>query len=120
MKFKTDENLHPGLAGLLCEHSHDAVTVWDEGLQGRSDHEIAEACRTESRVLITLDVGFGDIRAHAPETSPGLVVLRLGSQSRTATLAALRRILPLLDNQPLVGRLWIVDESRVRIRGGAE
>lgn len=77
MRFKTDENLHPDVAGFLRAKGHDALTVWDQGLRGRPDADIAEVCRSESRALVTLDVGFADIRAYPPQNYPGLIVLRL-------------------------------------------
>jgi predicted nuclease of predicted toxin-antitoxin system len=118
MRFKTDENLPPELAGLLCQDGHDAVTVWDQNLRGHRDEEIAAVCLREGRAFITMDLGFADIRAYPPEQSPGIVVFRLASQSRAATLAACRRLLPLLQEAAVARHLWIVDEQNVRIRGG--
>ena len=63
-RFKTDENLHPSLADHLRTRGHDAVTVWDESLRGCSDAELAEVCRVENRVLVTLDIDFADIRTY--------------------------------------------------------
>ncbi len=49
MRFKVDENLPPELAGLLRNEGHHALTVWDQGFRGRSDSDVAEACRRERR-----------------------------------------------------------------------
>jgi len=91
--FKTEENLHPSAAEWLRAQGHDAVTVWDEGLRGRVDGEIAEACRLEKRILVTLDVAFADIRLYPPERYDGLLVLRLHNQSRASVQAVLDRVL---------------------------
>ncbi len=56
MQFKVDENLHPDVADLMRQHGHDAVTVYDQGLQGALDADVADVCRRESRALITLDL----------------------------------------------------------------
>ena len=32
-------------------------------------------------------------------------------------LSLLQRLLPVLENEPLVGKLWIVEESSIRVRG---
>ncbi len=117
MRFKLDENLHPELAGLLNEHGHDAITVWDQSLRGCSDPTIASVCRDEDRVLVTLDLDFADIRRYPPKEYPGLIVMRLTHQSRSHVRGVFQRLLPLIHRERLVRRLWIVEESRVRIRG---
>lgn len=118
--FKIDENLHPDVASFLREHGHDASTVWDEGLRGISDADLAQVCRTEDRALITLDLDFADIRTYPPEQYPGLIVLRVTRQDKSHLLDVLRRVVPLLREEALAQHLWIVDEKNVRIRGKEE
>lgn len=120
MRFKTDENLHPEVAEWLRRQGHDAVTVWDEGLKGKPDARIAQVCQVENRSLITLDVGFGDIRAYPPREFPGLIVLRLKDQSRPNVLELFPKVLELLTSEPLIGQLWIADEHSVRVRDGRD
>ena len=118
MQFKMDENLHPDTAGLLRQHGHDALTVYDQGLGGHDDSEIADVCRRELRALVTLDLDFSDVRDYPPPDYAGIIVLRLHDQSRPAVLRVLTRILPLFATEPLIGHLWIVDEAQVRVRAG--
>jgi len=67
MKFKLDENM-PTLAALvLRQKEHDVHTVFDEALNGEPDEKIAETCKRECRILLTLDTDFSDIRAYTPE-----------------------------------------------------
>jgi len=63
-----------------------------------------------------MDLGFADIRAYPPEEGPGCIVLRLRHQDRPKIIEALRRIMPLTEQETMKNRLWIVDEKRVRIR----
>ena len=114
MRIKTDENIHPGIAEYLTAAGHDAVTVWDEALQGTSDEKLISICRQEGRILFTLDLDFANIRAYPPSESAGIVVFRLASQSRQSVLRAVERLRPLLSSQVIDRRLWIVDEDRVR------
>ena len=116
MRFKLDENLHPDAAEMLRQCGHDAQTVYDQGLRGRTDPEIASVCQREARAVVTLDLDFSDIRVYPPQDYPGIIVLRLPDHSRPAVLRVLR-LMPLFDTEPLPGRLWIVDEHQVRIRG---
>ena len=117
MKFKVDENLPKEVAELLVQATHDAVTVNDEGLQGSPDNSLAQICRAEERVLVTLDMGFADIRSYPPESLPGLIVLRLAKLDKTSVLDTVRRTIPLIGQEPLAQHLWIVEDTRIRIRG---
>lgn len=102
---------------LLRRHGHDATTVFDEALQGSPDTAIAAACRHEQRALITVDLDFADIRQYPPALSPGCIVLRLGHLDKAHVLMAPERVAPILQHEALRERLWIVDETKVRIRG---
>jgi len=118
MRFKIDENLHRDAAELLKRHGHDAMTVVDQGLRGYGDGEIANVCRKEQRAIVTLDLDFSDVRVYSPGDYVGIIVLRLSDQSRGSVLKVIGRIIPLFGTEMLIGRLWIVDEHQVRIRGG--
>lgn len=118
MQFKIDENLHSDAADLLRQHGHDVLTVHDQRMRGGADSDIAGVCRQEERAIVTLDLDFSDIRDYPPEHYHGIIVLRLNNQSRASVLNVLSRIIPMLGTESPVGRLWIVDEHQVRIRGG--
>lgn len=117
MKFKVDENLPIDATDLLRQMGHLADTVVQEQLRGSPDADIASVCKKESRALLTLDSDFADIRLYPPDEFSGLIVLRLRMQDKPHVLSVLRRIIPLLSVEPLIGYLWIVDEERIRIRG---
>lgn len=117
MRFKIDENLPVEVAELLVAETHDAVTVIAQELMGIRDSQLAEVCQAEDRILVTLDVGFADIRTYPPQTLPGVIVLRLGNLEKNHVLNTVRRIIPLMGQEPLAQRLWIVEEAQIRIRG---
>lgn len=118
MLFKVDENLHEEVAELLRLNGHDAMTVFDQRLQGRDDEDVAVVCRREGRTIITQDLDFSNILVYPPQDYFGIVVLRLADQSRPSVLAVVKRILPLIACDPLVRTLWIVDEVGIRVRQG--
>jgi predicted nuclease of predicted toxin-antitoxin system len=115
--FKIDENLPVEAAQTLVAAGFDALTVVDQELGGKADDVIAEFCRIEGRALITLDMGFADIRAYPPSDYPGLIVLRLHRVDRQHILRALNQLTPLLQTNELAHELWIVDETGVRMHG---
>ncbi len=87
MRFKVDQNLPVEIADALRSAGHDA------------------------------DTGFGDIRSYPPRDYQGLVVLRPASQDKRAVLRLFAAVIPLLQREPIIGRLWIVEEHRIRTHG---
>ena len=89
----------------------------DEGLAGSPDSRLGGVCQTEGHILMTLDFAFADLRAYPPAEYPGLVVLRLRHQDKPHVIASVTRLLEIFETERVAGRLWIVEEERVRIRG---
>ena len=116
MRFKLDENLPVELAALLNDAGHDAVSVLDQRLGGATDTTVASACVREGRTIITFDADFADIRTYPPPNYSGIVVFRLNNQAREHVLAVGARLLKALSDSRPDGQLWIVEESRIRIR----
>lgn len=120
MRFKIDENLPPDVADLLRNDGHEAYTVFDQGLRSHTDPQVIAVCQAEGLALLSLDLDFSNILNFPPEQFAGLIVLRLHRPGREAVLRMVRRILPHFAAQPIAGKLWIVDEARIRIRQVAE
>lgn len=116
MKFKADENIPSEAVELLRRSGHDAASVYEQSLGGRSDGEIASVCKREDRILITLDTDFCDIRTYPPADYPGLLVLRLAKQSVPEVNRIMLRVLEALRNEDCRGQLWIIEPERIRIR----
>lgn len=116
MKVKLDENISAVAKDLLAEFGYDADTVADEGMAGVSDPHLFKTCQVEQRLLITFDIGFGDVRVYPPAQHAGIVLLRLSDQQPQATLDVLRRVLLSQDLAQLDRSLCVVTEDRVRIR----
>jgi predicted nuclease of predicted toxin-antitoxin system len=114
--FKFDENLPAEAAAQLIGAGFDAHTVYDEGLAGAEDQDLAEAARREGRVLITLDRDFCDIRAYPPGDHAGIVVLRPLTQEKPAIHDLLHRLIAVLATESPEGQLWIVESDRIRRR----
>jgi predicted nuclease of predicted toxin-antitoxin system len=115
-KFKVDENLPVEVAELLRKAEYDALTVYDENLVGEKDPQIASACQSEKRALVTLDTDFADIGAYPPGDFSGFIVLRLRRQDKPYVLTVIERLVKMIPKEKLEQQLWIVDENRVRIR----
>jgi Domain of unknown function (DUF5615) len=115
VRFKLDENMPNAAQVLLAARGFDCHTVHEEGLVGGFDEDLAEVCRREQRVLVTLDLDFADIRTYPPSAYTGFVVLRPSRPDRDAVLDLVERFL-LIEGEALEHSLWIVDTKHVRIR----
>jgi predicted nuclease of predicted toxin-antitoxin system len=116
VKLKLDENMSTRLKSDLGALGFDVETVLDEGLQGRDDSQIASHCGVENRMLLTLDVGFGDLRKYRPGTHPGIILLRPLSTGPSAVKNLLLGFLSVADLTEFVHCLVVVEPGRVRVR----
>jgi len=116
LRFKLDENIPGEAIALLREAGHDLRTILDQGLGGRPDGDVSRACRDEARVLVTLDLDFGDIRTYPPADYAGIWVLRPATQSVDAMRDLIRRALALTTNEQVSRRLWVIEPTRLRIK----
>ena len=120
MRFKTDENLSEAVAQMLRTAGHDAFSVFEQEMSGSTDEIVSQVVKEEQRTLITLDMDFANIRAYPPEQHFGIVVLRPSRQDNASILALLNRCLPVMSHERLVGRLWIIEDTKIRIRSGMD
>ena len=77
---------------------------------------MATFCQAEERGLLTLDLDFANTLIFPPADYFGLVVLRLQRQDKPHVLDVTKKLIPKLTPEDLLGKLWVVDEERIRIR----
>ena len=66
------------------------------------------------RVLVSLDVGLGDIRAYPPGSHAGIVVLRLTDQSASAVSKAVSDLAALTNADGLAGAVSVLQRGLLR------
>ncbi|MGB2635163.1 MAG: DUF5615 family PIN-like protein [Candidatus Acidiferrum sp.] len=116
MKFKIDENLPLEFATCLGRAGFDAETVTSEKLSGAEDTVVFDHCQREERILITLDLGFANVRLYPPKSHMGIIVFRPSTQDKATLISLLLRFFPLLTTRSPVQQLWVVEIDRVRYR----
>ena len=116
MKIKIDENLPNSLALLLQKQGHNVETVKGEGLSGSSDQDLWNHVQAESRLFITLDLDFSDIRQFPGGTHSGIIVLRPRTKGPKGVSKIFRLLLSQIDFETIKGKLIIVDPEKIRIR----
>jgi predicted nuclease of predicted toxin-antitoxin system len=115
LKIKLDENLGNRAIELFREAGHEVGTVSEQDFGGATDDELIEACRTERRVLVTLDLDFSNVLRFPPEQYAGIAVLRVPHPiDLTAIRERARVFLKASEQEELSGRLWIVEQGRIR------
>ncbi|MGI8909394.1 MAG: DUF5615 family PIN-like protein [Rubrobacteraceae bacterium] len=115
MKAKLDENLGNRAIDLFVASGHDVATVNGQNLGGVDDEELIEACRTEGRTLVTLDLDFPNVLRFPPREYTGIAVLRVPHPIELdAIRQRIRILLQAIGNEDLSGRLWIVEQDRIR------
>ena len=122
MRVKLDENVPVSVLDPRSEAGADVDTVGDEGLVGADDPAVLAAASREGRVVMTMDRGFGDIRAYPPGSHGGIVVLRMDQQTPRRVAEAVRHFVATVELAALEGcvSVWRDGELRVRRPPGDE
>ena len=116
MKLKLDENLGGRGRAILSRAGHDVATVTSQSLQQSDDTSLIELCRREGRALVSLDLDFANSLHFKPSDYAGIAVLRLPRRpSHEDLLRSIRTLASGLDKETLSGKLWIVEQGRIRV-----
>jgi hypothetical protein len=67
-------------------------------------------------VLISLDVGLGDIRAYPPGSHAGIVILRRTDKSAAIVIKAIGDLASLAEPENLAGAVAVLQHGLLRIR----
>ncbi len=107
------------MAPLLRTEGLEVEDVRDVGLRGKSDETIFEYAQANGLVILTEDLGFGNLLRFPLHTHHGIMVARFPNEVssqvlNSAILTALRDMSP----EEIKSRLVIVEPGRVRLRKG--
>jgi len=115
VRIKLDENLGQKAAELLRNAGHEVHTVANEQLCGTSDHDLIDICKKERRCLVTLDLDFSNPLLFAPWRYAGIAVLRLPVRPEMHDIiGCIRTLIHGLEQEPIRGKLWIIQRGRIR------
>jgi predicted nuclease of predicted toxin-antitoxin system len=116
MRFLADMGISPVTVSFLGGLGHDATHLHDEGLDELEDPDIFAKARAENRVLLTHDLGFGELAAASGARLPSVIVFRLRNMRPDRVNHYLGRIIS--DHQEALekGAIVSVTEGQVRVR----
>lgn len=116
MRFLADMGISPVTVSFLFDLGHEATHLHDEGLDELEDPEVFAKARGENRVLLTHDLGFGELVGASGARLPSVIVFRLRNMRPDNVNHYLDRIIS--DHLAALeqGAIMSVTEGQIRVR----
>jgi len=116
MNLFADECVFGPTIRFLQNEGHDIVTVHDFSLAGHEDIEILAFSLAQNRVLLTIDLDFGNIRHYPPDRHAGVIILRVRPTTLAQVHTLLAEFLQTTPQEKLVNILVVIDHNKIRVR----
>ena len=116
MKFLADMGISPKTVALLLALGHDATHLQDQGLERLPDPAIMTKALEEERILLTHDLGFGELVAASGARLPSVIIFRLRDMRPTHVNRHLNQILARYPVELAEGVVISVTEGQIRLR----
>jgi predicted nuclease of predicted toxin-antitoxin system len=115
VRVKLDENLGRRAVEAFGAAGHDVATVHEQKLTSATDQQVFDACVSEGRLLVSLDIDFANPLRFDSRQSAGVAVLRVHSEpTRNELDEVVQTLLEALEHADIVSHLWVVRGQRVR------
>jgi predicted nuclease of predicted toxin-antitoxin system len=116
MRFLADMGISPAAVGFLRSLGHDALHLHDQGLDRLQDSDILEKAREEKRIILTNDLGFGELVAAGGVRLPSVVTFRLRNMRPEIVNEYLHRLTNEHRESLDQGAIVSVREGQIRVR----
>ncbi|MBS3052056.1 MAG: DUF5615 family PIN-like protein [Candidatus Aenigmarchaeota archaeon] len=115
MRFIIDADLPRSLKKTIESHNHECFDVRDLGLH--TDEEILEYAKKNELIVVTRDLGFGNMVEYPIKENIGLIIFRLPYHFTSAKITSiLNEFLKSIDTKLLIKSLIVIELERYRIR----
>ena len=117
LKFVVDEDMPRSTTSVLKTRGYEVLDVRDCGLRGKKDDEVFKFAQTEKAVILTGDLGFGNL-LHFPIGSHfGIVIAHFPNEVSTSDLnKQIIKAFDTLTEADFKGNLIILEPGKIRIR----
>lgn len=116
MRFLADMGISQGVVLWLRDGGHDAVHLREEGLHLLPNGKIFDKAQREKRIILTVDLDFGEIVALSGGHPFSTVIFRLYNTRPGHVIERLRSVLKESGQVLQQGAIVVIEESRHRIR----
>ena len=116
MKFLADMGISPKTVALLRALGYDATHLQEQGLERLPDSTILTKARQEERILLTHDLGFGELVAASGARLPSVILFRLRNMHPSHVNHSLSQILARYRVELAEGAVISVTEGQIRLR----
>lgn len=117
LKFVIDEDMPRSTARVLKAKGYEVLDVRDFGLRGESDDEIYKFAQKEKAVILTGDLGFGNLLHFPVGSHSGIVIAHFPNEVSTSELNnQIIKTFETLTEIDFKGNLIIIEPGKVRIR----
>lgn len=117
LKFLIDEDMPRSTAKTLRTRGFEVLDIRDCGLRGKSDDEIFRFAQNEGAIIVTADMGFGNILKFPVGSYVGIIIAHFPNEMSTSEIN--NQILIAFDNleeNDFKGNLILFEPGRIRIR----
>src|SRR5712691_1641340 len=116
MRFLADAGLSPVTVDFLIQLGHEAVHVRTLRMERAPDPDIVERARTDSSIVLTFDLDFGDILALGVLDKPSVIIFRLSDERPDSVNQRIAAVVSERSADLDSGALILVEDARYRVR----
>lgn len=116
MRFLVDACVDVRVREWLETQGHEARHLRDEELQKLPDGDVFAKADTERRVIVTIDLDFGEILSLSHGRIVSTIVFRVRDTRATSLIARLASVLPSATPHLARGAIVIIEPTRFRVR----
>ena len=116
MRFLADAGVSPKTVDFLKGQGYEAVHVRTLGLGRAADSALILRARSDSSIILTFGLDFGDILALGVLDRPSVILFRLADERAESVNRCLEKVLDERRDELESGALVLIEDARYRIR----
>jgi len=116
-KFVIDEDIARSTGNLLADAGYEIIDIRDQGLRGAEDEKVFRFAQSEKAILLSGDVGFGNLRKFPLGRHHGILIVHYPNELPVQEInRQLLQALNQLKDADLSKNLTIIEPGKIRIR----
>jgi predicted nuclease of predicted toxin-antitoxin system len=112
--FLLDLGISPKVISLLKSLGHEAKHGISAGFSKTPDRLILDHAIKNSMLLVTTDLGFGELAVFEKRQVPGVIILRLDNPNAEQMMTALKKLLTTTPVENLQQCITVVEPHQIR------